>query len=116
MNAFALKLLYLRRDDCALVFIGHPLTIILELFFDELTSFLSKASESYENFIAMWDFNIDVTNKGIEFDKLHEFCDLFNSTNLVTSPKCFTKTHESTIDFILIKEFVSKRQKLQKLA
>ena len=43
---------------------------------------LSKASESYKNFIAIGDFNIDVTNKGTGFD---EFCDLFNLTNLVTS-------------------------------
>ena len=73
----------------------------LELFFDELTSSLSKASESYENFIVMGDFNIDVTKKGTEFDKLDEFCDLFNLTNLVTSPTYFTKTHKSTTDFIL---------------
>ena len=58
----------------------------LELFFDELSSSLSKASESYENLIVMGDFNIDITNKGIEFDKLDE---------------CFTKTHKSTIDLIL---------------
>ena len=31
----------------------------------------------------MGDFNIDVTNKGIEFDKLDEFCDLL--TNLLTN-------------------------------
>ena len=49
----------------------------------------------------MGDFNIDVTKKGIEFDKLDEFCDLFNLTDLVTSPTCFTKTHKSTIDLIL---------------
>ena len=49
----------------------------------------------------MGDFNIDVTKKGTEFDKLDEFCDLFNLTNLVTSPTCFTKTHKSTIDLIL---------------
>ena len=73
----------------------------LELFFDELTRFLSKTNESYENFIAMGDFNIDVTNKGKELDKLDEFCDLFNLANLVTSPTCFTKTHKSTTDFIL---------------
>ena len=47
----------------------------------------------------MEDFNIDVTNKGIEFDKLDEFCDLFYLTNLVASPTCFTKTHKSTSDF-----------------
>ena len=53
----------------------------LELLFDEVASSLSNASESYENFIVMADFNIDVTNKGIEFDKLDEFCDLFKLTN-----------------------------------
>ena len=73
----------------------------LELFFDELTSSLIKASESYENFIVVGDFNIGVIKKGTEFEKLDEFCDLFNLTNLVTSPTCFTKTHKSTIDLIL---------------
>ena len=42
----------------------------LELLFDELTSSLRKASESSENFIVIEDFNIEVTNKDIEFDKL----------------------------------------------
>ena len=78
----------------------------LELFFDELTSSLRKASESYEHFIVMGDFNVDVislilTKKGTELDKLDEFCDLFNLTNLVTLPTWFTKTHKSTIDLIL---------------
>ena len=46
----------------------------------------------------MGDFNIDATNRGVEFEKLDEFCDLFN---LITAPTCFTKTHKSTIDLIL---------------
>ena len=45
-------------------------------------------------------FNIDVTNRGVEFDKLDEFCDLFNLTDLITST-CFTKMRKSTIDLIL---------------
>ena len=49
----------------------------------------------------MGDFNIDVTKKGTEFDKLDEFCGLFNLTNLVTLPILFTKTHKSTFDLIL---------------
>ena len=73
----------------------------LELFFDEPTSSLSKASESYENFVVVGDFYIEVTNKEIEFDKLNEFCDLLNLTKLVTSPTCFTKTHISKIYLIL---------------
>ena len=48
----------------------------------------------------MGDFNINVTNRGVEFGKSEEFCDLFNLTNLITSPTCFTKTHKSTIDLI----------------
>ena len=63
----------------------------------------------------MGDFNINVANEGIEFDKLDEFYDLFNLTNLATSPTCFTKIHKSIIDLILINKSVSKRQKLQKL-
>ena len=76
----------------------------LEIFFEELTNSLSKASESYEHFIIMGDFSIDITNKGVELDKLDEFCDLFNLTNLITSPTCFTKTHKSTIELILTKK------------
>ena len=49
----------------------------------------------------MEDFNINVTNKGTEFDKLDEFCHLFNLTSLVTSPTCFTKTHKPTTDLVL---------------
>ena len=79
--------------------------------FEELTNFLSKASESYEHFIIMGDFNIDVTNRRVEFDKLDEFCNLYNLTNLITTPTCFTKTHKSTIDLILTNKVVSKKQK-----
>ena len=49
----------------------------------------------------MGDFNIDVANRGVEFDKLDGFCNLFNLKNLISSPRCFTKTHKSTIDLIL---------------
>ena len=72
-----------------------------EIFFEELTNSLSKASESYQHFIILGDFNLDVTNRGAEFDKLDEFCDLFNLTNLITCPTCFTKTLKSITDLIL---------------
>ena len=52
-----------------LYFYSPPSHDNLELFFDKLTSSLSKANESYENFIVMEDFNIDFTNKGTKFDK-----------------------------------------------
>ena len=97
MNAFALKLLYLRENGYALVSISHILRKIAKYF----TNSLSKASEFYEHFIFMGDFNIDVTNRGVEFDKLDEFCDLFNLTNLITSPTYFNKTYKSIFDLIL---------------
>ena len=48
----------------------------LKVFFEELPNSLSKSNESYEHFITMGDFNIDVTNRGVEFDKLDEFSNL----------------------------------------
>ena len=39
----------------------------LELFFEQLSSCLNKANETYENFIAMGDFNIDIRTKGREY-------------------------------------------------
>ena len=98
VNAFVLKFLYLRRDGCALSIYRPPSYDNLELYIDKLTTSYG-ASGSYENFIG--DFNVEVTNKGIKFDKLDKFCDLFYLTNLVTSPTCFTKTLKSIIDLIL---------------
>ena len=73
----------------------------LKIFFEELTNSLSKASKSYQHFIILGDFNLDVTNRGAEFNKLDEFCDLFNLTNLITCPTCFTETFKSITDLIL---------------
>ena len=73
----------------------------LASFFEELTDSLSKGSEFYENFIILGDFNIDVKVAGRELDKLEEFCDLFNLTNLIRNETCFTRNHKSTIDLIL---------------
>ena len=70
----------------------------LELFFEELSSCLSKASETYENFIVMGDFNIDIRTKGREYEKFEDFCSLFNLSNLIKTETCFSKNHKSTID------------------
>ena len=73
--------------------IGHlPMKIWKYVLKSEQTLLVKPVS-----LIIMEDFNIDVTNRGIEFDKLDKFCDLFNLTNLITSPPCFTKTHKSTL-------------------
>ena len=54
-----------------------------------------------DNFIVMGDFNIDVNLPSHEHDKLEEFCNLFDLSNLIKSNTCFTKTHSSKIDLIL---------------
>ena len=73
----------------------------LASFFEELTDSLSKGSEFCENFIILGDFNIDVKVAGRELDKLEEFCNLFNLTNLIRNETCFIRDHKSTIDLIL---------------
>ena len=49
----------------------------------------------------MGDFNIDVNLPSHEHDKLEEFCNLFDLSNLIQSNTCFTKTHSSKTDLIL---------------
>ena len=73
----------------------------LECFFNKLTTLLSQASVMCDNFILMGDFNIDVNLPSHEHDKLEEFCNLFDLSNLIKSNTCFTKTHSSKTDFIL---------------
>ena len=72
----------------------------LECFFNELTTSLSQANETYDNFVVMGDFNIDVNLPSHGHDKLQEFCNLFDLSNLIKSNTCFTKTHSSKTDLI----------------
>ena len=78
-----------------------PESIKLSTFFEELATSLSKAVLKYENLLIMGDFNIDRKSKSLGYDKLHEFCDLFNLTNLITSKTYFTKNHKYLIDLFL---------------
>ena len=55
----------------------------------------------FDSFIVMGDFNIDVNLLSYKHDKLEEFCNLFDLSNLIKSNTCFTKTHSSKIDLIL---------------
>ena len=42
----------------------------------------------------MGDFKIDLKSKGIGLNKIDEFCDLFNVTNLIVSETCFTNSYK----------------------
>ena len=62
---------------------------------------ISKALCKYKNLILMGDFNIDIKSSNSEKDKLNNFCDLFNLTNLVQSETCFIKSSKSITGLIL---------------
>ena len=63
---------------------------------------MNKAALKFENFIVMGDLNIDVNASASPGkDKLDEFCNLFDLTNLVIEVTCCTNNHSSTIDLIL---------------
>ena len=50
-----------------------PFQETLGLFFDKLSFCLSKASETYKNFIAAKDFNIDKRTNVREYEKFEDF-------------------------------------------
>ena len=68
----------------------------LSIFFEELSESLSKAILKYQNIIIMGDFNTDLKIKGFDFNKLDQFCNLFNLTNLIK-----TESYKSLIDLFL---------------
>ena len=47
----------------------------------------------------MGDFNRDIKSSNSDKDKLGNFCDIFNLTNLVHLETCFMKNTKSIIDF-----------------
>ena len=49
----------------------------------------------------MRDFNIDLKINGFDFNKLDQFWDLFNLTNLIKTETRLTKSHKSLIDLFL---------------
>ena len=78
-----------------------PLYANLLNFFVEITLSINKAALNYENLIVMGDFHIDINSSGVEKNKLEEFCNLFDLTNLIHGNTCCTKNNKSTIDLSL---------------
>ena len=72
----------------------------LDTLLKEVSDSLSKASLTYENFIIMGDFNININTSGMDVDKLNEFCNLFDLTKLIKTETCCTKNHKSTIELV----------------
>ena len=78
-----------------------PSTENIKRFFEERNELISKDLCKFEYLIVMGDFNIDIRSSNSDKDKLENFCDLFNLTNLVHSETCFMKNSQSIIDLIL---------------
>ena len=71
-------------------------------FFSELEQSVDLASAKYDNVIIMGDINIDFqicTDAG--YNKLKQFCDIYNLSNLIKANTCFMNGHQSSIDIIL---------------
>ena len=83
----------------------------LDMFFKEVSDSLNKASLTYENFIIMGDFNIEINTAVIDVDKLDEFCNLFDLTNSIKTETCCTKNHKSTKDLFLANRPMSFQKK-----
>ena len=68
----------------------------------ELELSLEQTLTKYDNSIIMGDINIDLYNKHDSgYNRLKQFCDTFNLTNLIKDKTCHTKNHKSSIDIIL---------------
>ena len=71
----------------------------IDLFFEELTQILNKATLRYENIIVMGDINIDKGYQG--YTHLVQLLDIFNLTNIIKECTCFVNNKWSKIDVIL---------------
>ena len=72
-------------------------------FFNKLFDSLSKANESYENFIVMGDFDIDICMSNSDHGRLNDFAAylMYNPSKIQSAIKKethITKTNKSTID------------------
>ena len=75
------------------------------MFFEELTKFVCKSLNTYDNIIVIGDFNVNINqDEAIGDDKLDYFCDTLNLSNLVKSDTWYSNNHKSTIDLFLIKK------------
>ena len=72
----------------------------LDVFFNEWTGLLRKASKKYKNFILMIGFNFDVGLSYAENDQVEECSSLFNSKILINKGTYFTNNHKSFADLI----------------
>ena len=64
-----------------------------ELFEQDCTLGLDKISEKYEHFILLGDLNFNMLD-GPKSEKLKDVCDIFDLSNIVKNPTCFTSRNK----------------------
>ena len=74
-----------------------PHRTIIDSHMDSLSKNLALYSSTYENYIVLGDFNVEVDNNAIS-----SFCDAFDLVNLIREPTCYKNPEKpSCIDLIL---------------
>ena len=85
------------------LFLGayKPPSLSDEVFENDCTLGLDRISEKYEHFILLGDLNFDMLDKS-KSSKLNNVCDVFDLSNTVKEPTCFTSGNKpSLVDVIL---------------
>ena len=100
VRSSVLKLLLLTKSGYALVSTNHLTQAIFPCFLKNWHHLLAYNTNN-ENLLIMDEFSINMKNKSLGYDKLDEFCNLFNLTNLIKPETCSTKTHTSLIDLFV---------------
>ena len=79
-----------------------PPSISDESFETDCTLGLDRISEKYEHHILLGELNFDMLDKS-KSSNLNSVCDIFNLSNTVKEPTCFTSGNKpSLVDVILI--------------
>ena len=87
-----------------IVYAYRPESINRELFFDEITSCLDKATKKYDFIILIGDLNVDMDTLKTDIKGLlHDICDSFDLTNLINTKTCTKRKYDdgSSLDVIL---------------
>ena len=80
----------------------RPPRLDLSNFYTVLNRFMDKATWQQENIILMGDINIDTNSEtAAGKENLAEFCDVFDSENLIKGSTCETMRASTSIDVIL---------------
>ena len=85
-----------------IVFAYRPESINRELFFEEITTCLNKATKNYDYIVLAGDLNVDIdtpsTDKG---GFLNDLCITFDLSNLINKKTCTKKIEGSSLDVFL---------------